>query len=64
MIKKICVFLTPSGSEPSSKKFIPCKWSEVRNILIDLLRNLNISNEIKYFLNQLSNIKTNEVKQC
>ncbi len=52
MIKKICVFLTPSGSEPSSKKFIPCKWSEVRNILIDLLGNLNISNEIKYFLNQ------------
>ena len=51
-IKKICVFLTRSGKEPSSKKFIPCKWIEVRNILVNLLENFNISNEINHFLNQ------------
>jgi len=55
-VKKICIFLTPRGTKPpSSKEFMSCEWSEICIILKNILKKNEISNEIKYFLEQFKN---------
>lgn len=55
-VKKICIFLTPKGTKPpSSKEFMSCEWSEIYNLLQEILKKCDVSNEIKYFLEQFKN---------
>lgn len=55
-VKKICIFLTPKGIKPpSSNEFMSCKWREIYIVLKNLLKKNEISNEIKYFLEQFKN---------
>jgi hypothetical protein len=53
--KKICVFLTPEGNQPSCDSFLPLKWQEINTVLFPFIQGEILNPDVKIFLTHFYN---------